>query len=183
MPQVVFENVKLAFTQNMLHKSDFGSYDYSFIIDKDTFCNKVRSALNVQKTQVWSANKNTDEFILAKCNAKSKSLVNHDATKELMSDNDVLVQVKSKEAPIENTKKVQLGRGTTADILVDVFEFEYGKKQFICLRSHSERGCTVKVNTLNEFSNGPKYFDYDEDSDSGINKAAMSDIIVEENIF
>ena len=183
MPQVVFENVKLAFTQNMLRKSDFGSYNYSFIIDKDAFCNKVRSALNVQKTQVWPANKNTDEFILAKCNAKSKSLVNHDATKEIMSDNDILVQVKSKEAPIENTKKVQLGRGTTADVLVDIFEFEYGKKQFICVRSHSERGCTVKVNTLNEFSNGPKYFEYDEDSDSGINKAAMSDIIVEENMF
>ena len=77
-----------------------------------------------------------------------------------MSDDDVLIQVKSKEGPIENSKKVPLGRGTTADILIDVFEFEYGKKQFICIRSHASRGCTVKVKELREYSNGPKYFDF-----------------------
>ena len=179
MPQIILNNVTLAFTNCMLRMSDFGSHNYSFIINKDIFCDAVRKALAVQKTQIWPESKNTNEFILKKCNAKSKDDVTHEATQEAMSDDDVLIQVKSKEGPIENSKKVPLGRGTTADILIDVFEFEYGKKQFICVRSHASRGCTVKVKELREYSNGPKYFDFDADADEGINVNAVEDTLSE----
>ena len=179
MPQVILNDVALAFTQNMLRLSDFGSYNYSFIINKDVFCDAIRKALAVQKTQIWPESKNTNEFILKKCNAKSKDDVTHAATHDAMSDDDVLIQVKSKEGPIENSKKVPLGRGTIADILIDVFEFEYGKKQFICIRSHASKGCTVKVKELREYSNGPKYFDFDADANEGIDTNAVEDTLSE----
>ena len=179
MPQIILNDVVLAFTQNMTRESQFGGHNYSFIINKDIFCDAVRKALAVQKTQIWPESKNTNEFILKKCNAKSKDDVTHEETQKAMSDDDVLIQVKSKEGPIENSKKVPLGRGTTADILIDVFEFEYGKKQFICVRSHASRGCTVKVKELREYSNGPKYFDFDADADEGINTNAVEDTLSE----
>ena len=183
MPQVIFNDVTLAFTQNMTRESDFGGHNYSFIVNKDHFCDTVRKALAVQKTQIWPESKNTDDFILKKCNAKSKNDVTHEATHDAMSDDDVLIQVKSKEGPIENSKKVQLGRGTTADILIDVFEFEYGKKQFICVRSHASRGCTVKVKELKEFSSGPKYFDYESDANEGINTNGMDEVLSDVTLF
>ena len=167
MPNIIFRNVALVFTQNMTRESEFGGWNYSFIVDKSEFCSKVREALETQKTQVWPASRNTDAFILSKCNAKSKEVVTYEPANAIMRDNDVLIQVKSKAAPIENSKKVPLGRGTIADVLVDVFEYEYGKKQFICIRSHAERGCTVKVNELKEHSSGVQYFDY-EAADTGI---------------
>lgn len=176
MPQIIFNDVTLAFTQNMTRESDFGGHNFSFIINKDIFCDAVRKALAVQKTQLWPESKNTNDFILKKCNAKLKDDVTHDQTRDTMRDDDVLVQVKSKEGPIENSKKMPLGRGTIADILVDVFEYEYGKKQFICVRSHASRGCTVKVKELKEFSNGPKYFDYEDDY-NGLAVNALNDIV------
>ena len=179
MPQVILNDVTLAFTQNMTRESQFGGHNYSFIINKATFCDAVRKALAVKKTQIWDASKNTDEFILKKCNAKSKDDVTHEATHAAMSDDDVLIQVKSKEGPIENSKKVPLGCGTTADILIDVFEYEYGKKQFICIRSHASKGCTVKVKELREYSNGPKYFDFDADANEGVNVNAVEDTLSE----
>ena len=181
MPQIIFNDVTLAFTQNMTRESDFGGYNFSFIVNKDHFCDAIRKALAVQKTQLWPESKNTDDFILKKCNAKLRDDVAHDQTREAMRNDDVLVQVKSKEGPIENSKKIPLGRGTVADILIDVFEYEYGKKQFICVRSHASRGCTVKVKELKEFSNGPKYFDY-EDTGNGLAVNALNSII-EENSF
>ena len=176
MPQIIFNDVTLAFTQNMTRESDFGGYNFSFIVNKEHFCDMVRKALAVQKTPLWPESKNSDDFILKKCNAKSKDDVTHDQTRDAMRDDDVLVQVKSKEGPIENSKKIPLGRGTIADILIDVFEYEYGKKQFICVRSHASRGCTVKVKELKEFSNGPIYFDY-EDADNGFAVNALNGII------
>ena len=181
MPQIMITDVKLAFTQNMTRESEYGGYNFSFIINKERFCEIVRKTLEIQKTKIWPDSKNTDDFICEKCNAKQKNKVTHEATREMMSDDDVLVQVKSKEAAIENSKRVPLGRGTIADIVIDVFEYAYGKRQFICVRSHAERGCTVKVKNLVEFSNGPKYFDY-EDSDAGIAIDALNDV-VEENVF
>ena len=172
MPQIIFNDVTLAFTNCMLNPSDFGGYNYSFVVNKDCFCDKVRQALAVQKTQIWPESKNTNEFILTKCNAKSKDDVTFEPVKEMMGDDDVLVQVKSKNAPIENTKNVQLGRGTTADILIDVFEYSYGKKDFICIRSHADKGCTVKVNKLSEFKGAVSYFEK-ESTAEGFNKAAL----------
>lgn len=181
MPQIMITDVKLAFTQNMTRESEYGGYNYSFIIDKNRFCDAVRKILEIQKTKIWADAKNTDDFICEKCNAKTKDKVTHEATREMMCDNDLLVQVKSKEAAIENSKRVPLGRGTVADIVIDVFEYAYGKRQFICVRSHAERGCTVKVKKLVEYLNGPKYFDY-ENSDDGIAVDALKEI-VEENVF
>lgn len=178
MPNVVFNNVTLAFTQNMTRESDFGGWNYSFIINKKEFCDKVRATLETQKTQVWAANKNTDAFIMQKCNAKSKDAVAHEGVNAMMGEDDILVQVKSKVGPIANTKNVQLGRGTTADILIDVFEYEYGKKQFICVRSHSDRGVTVKVNNLKEYSGGVKYFEVEPDAMDGFNKEAFDNTVV-----
>lgn len=183
MPQVIFNDVVLAFTQCMTRQSDFGSFNYSFIVNKDHFCDMTRKALEVQKTKLWPDSKNTNDFILKKCNAKSKDDVTHEATREAMSENDVLIQVKSKNAAIENSKKVPLGRGTVADILVDLFAYEYGKKQFICVRSHAEKGCTVKVKELREFSNGPKYFDYESNADAGIDTDGMNEILNDEVVF
>lgn len=178
MPSIVLNNVTLAFTQNMTRESDFGGWNYSFIINKEVFCNRVRDALETQKTQVWAANKNTDAFILQKCNAKSKDAVTFESVNSMMGEDDVLVQVKSKVAPIANTKNAQLGRGTIADILIDVFEYEYGKKQFICVRSHSDRGVTVKVNDLKEYTGGTKYFDVEPNAMDGINKEALEEEVV-----
>ena len=183
MPQVILNDVTLAFTQNMTRESDFGGYNFSFIINKATFCDTVRKALAVQKTQIWPESKNTDDFILNKCNAKSKSDVTHEATREGMKDDDVLVQVKSKEGPIENSKKASLGRGTIADILIDIFEYEYGKRQFICIRSHASRGCTVKVKELREYSNGPKCFEFDADADEGTNVSDMNGVFKDGVLF
>ena len=164
---IIFDNVILAFTGYMLKPSDFGGYSYSFIIDKDKFCETVRDTLALQKKPVWDAKKNTDEFILEKCNAKKRDDVKHEKVQSMMSDNDILVQVKSKEAPIENNKRVSLAAGSVCDILIDVFEFEYGKRQFICIRSHASRGCTVKVKELVEYKN-TNYFDFEDGSENGI---------------
>lgn len=179
MPQVILNDVVLAFTQNMTHESQFGGHNYSFIINKDIFCEAVRRALAVQKTQIWPESKNTNEFILKKCNAKSKDDVTFEPVKDMMDDTNVLVQVKSKNGAILNTKNVSLGRGTIADIIVDIFEYSYGKRDFICIRSHADRGVTVKVKELREYSNGPKYFDFDADANEGINVNAVEDTLSE----
>ena len=182
MPQIILNNVTLAFTNCMLKESTFGGYNYSFIINKEDFCNKVRAVLATQKTQVWDAKKNTDSFILSKCNAKSKEDVTFEPVKEMMDDNDVLVQVKSKTCAISNTKNVPLGSGTTADILIDIFEYSYSKREFICIRSHADRGCTVKVNELKEINSGIKYFDVENGAEAGFNKEAL-DVIKTEDVF
>lgn len=176
MPQIVLNNVTLAFTNCMLKESDFGGYNYSFIINKEDFCNKVRAVLATQKTQVWDAKKNTDNFILGKCNAKSKEDVTFEPVKDMMDDNDVLVQVKSKTCAISNTKNVPLGRGTTADVLIDIFEYSYGKRDFICIRSHADRGVTVKVNELKEINAGPAYFTMESNADKPIEIDRLDEI-------
>ena len=38
---VLFENVKLGFTNCMTRESDYGSYNFSFIIDKDSILEKT----------------------------------------------------------------------------------------------------------------------------------------------
>lgn len=178
MPNLIFNNVTLGFTNNMTRESDFGGYNFSFIIDKGTFCEKVRTALETQKTQVWAASKNTDDFIIQKCNAKAKDEVTFEAVNDMMGDNDILVQVKSKNHPIENTKGVSLGRGTTADVLIDVFEYEYGKKQFLCIRAHADRGITVKVNELKAYAGAIKYFDAEVDPDKGFIPETLDEVVL-----
>ena len=173
MPQIILNDVALAFTQNMTCESQFGGYNYSFIVNKDIFCDAIRKALAVQKAQIWPESKNTDDFIIKKTNAKSKDDIAFEPVKEIMTGNDLLVQVKSKNAPIENTKGAKLGRGTTADILIDVFEYSYGKKEFICVRAHADRGITVKVKHLNEFKGAISYFEKESIAEEGFNKAAM----------
>ena len=173
---VLFENVTLAFTNCMTHESDFGGYSYSFVIDKDKFCETVRDTLALQKKPVWDAKKNTDEFIVEKCNAKKRDDVKHEKTRELMGENDILVQVKSKKAPIENNKRANLAAGSVCDILIDVFEFEYGKRQFICIRSHASRGCTVKVKNLVEYKSS-NYFEFEADSENGVALDAMNEYV------
>ena len=159
MPNMKLENVTLAFTQNMLTESTYGGWNYSFIIDEKAFCNKVREVLETQKTKQWPDEENTNNNILKRLNAKFRDDVTYEPVAEMMKDTDILVQVKSKTSAIENTEGVRLSRGTTADILIDVFEFVYNKKKMICVRSHSDRGCTVKVKNLVEFTGGTTYFE------------------------
>jgi hypothetical protein len=173
MPNVLFKDVTLAFTNCMERESDFGGFNFSFIINKDSFCKTVREVLTTQKVKCWDDSKNTDNFIIKKTNAKSKDDVTFDPVKEMMTDDDLLIQVKSKNAPIENTKGVRLGRGTTADILIDVFEYSYGKRDFICVRAHADRGITVKVNNLNEFKGATSYFEKENTAEEGFNKVAL----------
>ena len=180
MPNVLFKDVTLAFTNCMDTPSCFGGYNYSFIVNKDLFCKTVRDTLTVQKVKCWDDSKNTDNFIIKKCNAKVKEDVTFDPVKDMMDNNDLLIQVKSKNAPIENTKGVKLGRGTTADIVIDVFEYSYGKKDFICIRSHADRGITVKINKLNEFKGAFSYFEKENIAEEGFNKVAL-DTIYEQN--
>lgn len=177
MPSIMLKNVTLVFTNCMLKESPYGGYSYSFVIDRAAFCKAVREALATQKTQVWAESKNTDNFIIQKCNAKSKDMVTHEEAAAMMKDTDVMVQVKSKAAPIANNKGLELGRGTTADILIDVFEYEYNRKQFICIRSHSDRGCTVKVNDLKEYNGGVKYFDVEAPAPA-VNMDALEEEVV-----
>ena len=173
MPNVLFKDVTLAFTNCMEKESDFGGYNFSFIINKDSFCKTVREVLTTQKAKCWDDSKNTDNFIINKTNAKSKDDVAFNPVKEMMTDDDLLVQVKSKNAPIENTKGAKLDRGTTADILIDVFEYSYGKKDFICVRAHADRGITVKVNNLNEYKGAISYFEKESAVEEEFNKAAI----------
>lgn len=180
MPNVLFKDVTLAFTNCMEKESDFGGYNFSFIINKDSFCKTVRDVLTTQKAKCWDDSKNTDDFIIKKTNAKSKDDVTFAPVKEMMTEDDLLVQVKSKNAPIENTKGAKLGRGTTADIIIDVFEYSYGKKDFICVRAHADRGITVKVNSLNEFKGSTSYFEKENTAEEGFNKAAV-DMLYDQN--
>lgn len=159
MPNMKLENVTLAFTQNMLTESTYGGWNYSFIIDVDTFCDKVREVLATQKTKQWPDEENTNNNILKRLNAKFRDDVTYEPVAEMMKDTDILVQVKSKTSAIENTEGARLSRGTTADILIDVFEFVYNKKKMICVRSHADRGCTVKINHLIEFASNNGYFE------------------------
>ena len=175
---VLFNDVTLAFTNNMTRMSDYGNYSYSFIIDREQFCETVRDTLALQKKPVWDSAKNTDEFILEKCNARTRNLVKHEHTKEMMKDSDILVTVKSKEAPIENNKRANLAPGSVCDILIDVFEFEYAKRQFICVRSHAERGCTIKAKKLLERKDST-YFEYEEKDDKGLDLSDVSMYIKE----
>lgn len=161
MPQIKLENVTLAFTQNMTRESEYGGFNYAFIVNENELCDKVREALATQKTQLWTADKNTNKFICSKANLKHKDDVNFDAVRELMTDDDVLVTVKSKQHPIDNSKHLPLARGTKADVIVDFFEFEYGKKQMICVRAHADKGLTVKVKKLVIFACGLNYFEDD----------------------
>lgn len=173
---VLFENVTLAFTGCMLKPSDYGGWNYSFIIDKDKFCKTVRDTLASQKKPVWDAKKNTNEFILEKCNAKTRDNVKHEKVQSMMGDNDILVQVKSKSAPIENTKNVILGRGTTADILIDIFEYSYGKRDFICIRAHADRYCTVKILNLVPYIGSVKGFEKESEALGEINNLILEDV-------
>lgn len=177
MPNVLFKDVTLAFTNCMETESTFGGYNFSFIINKDIFCDTVRKVLTTQKVKCWDDSKNTDNFIIKKCNAKSKDDVAFDPVKEMMTDDDLLIQVKSKNAPIENTKGVILGRGTTADILIDVFEYSYGKRDFICIRSHADRYCTVKVLNLVQYIANIKGFEKENTAAEGFNKNALDSYI------
>ena len=180
MPNVLFKDVTLAFTNCMERPSDFGGFNYSFIVAKDLFCKTVREALATQKVKCWDDAKNTDNFIIKKCSAKVKEDVTFDPVKDMMTDDDLLIQVKSKNAPIENTKGVKLGRGTTADILIDVFEYSYGKKDFICIRSHADRGITVKINKLNEVKGATSYFEKENVEEEVFNKVAL-DVVYDQN--
>lgn len=180
MPNLILNNVTLAFTNCMTKESPYGGWNYSFVVDKAEFCNSVRAALEAQKIQVWPTNKNTDSFIINKCNAKAKEAVPHEEVAGMMKDTDVLVQVKSKAAPIANSKGVDLGRGTIADILIDVFEYSYNKRDFICVRAHSDRGCTVRVVNLKEYNGGVKYFDVEDTNVAGVNVDALEDVT---NVF
>lgn len=159
MPTMKLTDVTLAFVQNMLVESTYGGWNYSFIIDEKAFCDKVREVLSTQKTKQWPDEENTDVNILKRTSVKHKDDVTYEPVAEMMKDTDILVQVKSKTSAIENTENVRLSRGTTADILIDVFEFVYNKKKMICVRSHADRGCTVKVNHLVEFTGGTTYFE------------------------
>lgn len=152
MPNVLFNSVTLAFTQNMSMESEYGNgYNYSFIIDKNTFIEKVTGALKKQtKGFSWREDELTEENILSRSGAKSRDVVTYEPVKAMMSDNDILVQVKDKNNPIKNDLGKALNRGTVANILVDVFAFDYSKKKFICIRSHSDRGLTVQVVKLVE---------------------------------
>lgn len=176
---VLFNDVKLGFTNCMTRESYYGGWNYSFIIDKDKFCETVRDTLALQKKPVWDASKNTNAFILEKCNAKTRENVKHERTQSMMGENDILVQVKSKNAPIENNKRVSLAAGSICDILIDVFEFEYGKRQFIVIRSHADRGCTVKVKELVEYKSS-NYFDFDDNSDDGIKLENINEYVDDE---
>lgn len=178
MPNVIFKDVTLAFTQNLTKASDFGGYNYSFIINKKVFCDAIRNALEQQKKKCWDDSKNTDSFIVNKTHAKTKDDVAYAPVAEMMTLDDLLVQVKSKETPIENTKKVPLARGTTADILIDAFEFDYNKRQFICIKAHADRGITIKVRNLKEFTSNTQYFAAEvDDSQEGINMEAVEDVM------
>ena len=177
MPTMMLKNVTLAFTNCMTKESPFGGFSYSFIINKADFCKAVRETLETQKTQVWASSKNTDAFILSKCNAKSKDNVTHEEVASMMGDDDVLVQVKSKAAPIANNKGLELGRGTTANILIDVFEYSYNKRDFICIRSHSDRGCTVQIVNLKEYTGGTKYFEVEAPAPA-VNMEALNEEVV-----
>ncbi len=159
MPQIKLENVTLTFCQNMTRESQFGGYSYSFIIDEQLICDKVREALAIQKTKVWNDDLNTNKFIIKKANFKHKDDITHEATANMMKDTDVMITVKSKTTPIQNTEGCNLSRGTIADVLVDFFEFEYGKKQMICVRAHAEKGCTVRPTKIVEFTGGVQYFE------------------------
>lgn len=173
------ENVTLAFTQNMSVESTYGGWNYSFIINADVLCDKVRETLSTQKTKQWPDEENTNSNILKRLNAKSREDVTYEPVVEMMKDTDVLVQVKSKTSAIENTENVRLSRGTTADILIDVFEFVYNKKKMICCRSHADRYCTVKVNNLIEFTGGFKGFEMkvkSVDCEAGVDLKAVEDI-------
>lgn len=180
MPNVIFKDVTLAFTNCMDNPSCFGGFNFSFIINKDLFCKTVREVLTTQKVKCWDDSKNTDNFIIKKTNAKSKDDVTFDPVKEMMTDDDLLIQVKSKNAPIENTKGVKLGRGTTADILIDVFEYSYGKKDFICVRSHADRYCTVKILNLVPYIGSVKGFEKENTAEEGFNKVAL-DVVYDQN--
>lgn len=173
MPNVLFKDVTLAFTNNMETESTFGGYNFSFIINKVAFCDIVRNALTTQKVKCWDDSKNTDNFIIKKTNAKSKDDVTFDPVKEMMTDDDLLIQVKSKNAPIENTKDARLGRGTTADILIDVFEYSYGKRDFICVRAHADRYCTVKILNLVPYTGSIQGFEKENTAEEGFNKVAL----------
>lgn len=171
MPNVRINNVTLAFTQNMERESDFGGYNYSFIINKNKWCEIVRNALMTQKNKLWADSKNTDEFILQKTGARVKSDINYSGVMDMMKDDDVLVQVKSKQSAIKNTKGLSLFRGTTANIVVDVFEFEYMRKQFICVKAHPDRGCTVQP--INVVETTSIYFEEEPPTETLINADAV----------
>ena len=173
MPQVMVKDVTLAFTQNMQTPSDFGGYNYSFIIDSPRWCEIVREAVRAQKKKLWSDEKNTDEFIISKT-AKKRDDIRYDTVKEMMQASDVLVQVKSN-AAIENTKDVSLSRGTTANVLVDIFEFEYAKKQFICVKCHSDRGCTVQPIKVVEYADST-FFTKESDSAPAVDMDAVANV-------
>ena len=171
MPNMKLENVTLAFTQNMLSESTYGGWNYSFIIDEKTFCDKVREVLGTQKTKQWPDDENTDANIIKRARVKHKDDVTYEPVAEMMKDTDILVQVKSKTSAIDNTENVRLSRGTTADILIDVFEFVYNKKKIICVRSRADRGCTVKVKNLVEFTSDTTYFEKKVKSSDAVDEA------------
>lgn len=171
MPQVMVKDVTMAFTQCMTTPSDFGGYNYSFIIDSARWCEVVRDAIKGQKKRLWGDEKNTDEFIISKT-AKKRDEVKYDTVRDMMQASDVLVQVKSNTA-IENTKDVSLSRGSTANVLVDIFEFEYAKKQFICVKSHSDRGCTVQPINVVEYADST-FFAKESDSKPAVNMEAVA---------
>ena len=173
MPQVVVSNVTLVFTQCMLNPSEFGGYNYSFIINSEEWCKTVRTAIHGQKTKLWDDDKNTDEFILSKT-CRSRDDVKYDTVKEMMKEDDVLVQVKATH-PIENTKDVALSRGSTANVLIDIFEYIYAKKQFICVKSHPERGCTVQPINVVEYADSMFFKKETENGAAGTDKGLAAD--------
>lgn len=176
MPNVKIDNVTLAFTQNMEKVSDFGGYNYSFIINRARWCKLVRETLMTQKKQLWDASKNTDKFILDKTGARGKSEVQYQPVADMMAEDDVVVAVKSK-APIENSKDASLHRGTVANIVVDIFEFEYMKKQFICVKCHSERGCTIQPTVVVEYNDNLYFTKEVKSNESGIDEDVVEELV------
>ena len=178
MPQMLLKDITLAFTNCMTRESEYGGWSYSFIIDENDFCDKVRACLATQKSKQWNDEENTNSNIIKRANLKRKDDVTHEPTRDIMKDTDLLVTVKSKTAAITNTEGCSLARGTTADVLIDPFEFVYNKKKMICIRSHADRGCTVKVNKLVEFTGGTQYFEVKNAAEQAFDAQALAEVNV-----
>lgn len=140
--QIKFENVKLVYTHQLSSPNPFGSYSYSFIVNKHEFLNIALSVIKGSKKV--KIDNPTPAQIIKISSAKTREET-PDNIKVQMGVDDLLVSVTSKQGSIRYTpKNKQLTWFSVCDILVDMYLTEYQKRKFLC-RTTNHDIISIKV--------------------------------------
>ena len=153
-----FNNVSLVYTHTLRTMSQYGAYQYSFIVDKDEFLSACRKAIEANKRLSWSSSDTTDAKLLKMSHVKTKRDIENEDIIAHMGDNDVLVSVKGikglgkdkQPCAIRTTNPDKYpGWFSVANVIVDLYVWEWSGKKGISCQANGDL-ITIQVTKYTE---------------------------------